>query len=227
MGYIQADPEFPIQADPEFPGIPPRNSQSASTIIRGTPSLLRYGPQSGHRCCRTILLFILHNLRAFRTLPARRRPVLSCQETNHVSVLACLEPIREKPDASRRLTRRATQHHWQVRQAFERSEPACRTKPIFRVSKRQVSFCCVQRLPGWGSEANAFYDGQTQLQKCTPTRKIAPSYRLLSMPCTRSQLASSWGQTARAGSKVARPTPCGPFWKMCISAGTPALCNAS
>ncbi len=45
-------------------------------------------------------------------------------------------------------------------------------------------------------------------------------------PLTRSQFASSRGHSASAGSCCPRPVPCGPFLKMCISAGTPAFRNA-
>ena len=45
-------------------------------------------------------------------------------------------------------------------------------------------------------------------------------------PLARSQFASSRGHSASAWSCCPRPVPCGPFLKMCISAGTPALRSA-
>ena len=45
-------------------------------------------------------------------------------------------------------------------------------------------------------------------------------------PLLRNQFASSAGHSPRVGSAKSRPTPWGPFSKMCSSAGTPALCSA-
>src|SRR5437868_5939917 len=42
-----------------------------------------------------------------------------------------------------------------------------------------------------------------------------------------SQVAHKPGQALRTGSFSARPTPCLPGWKRCISKGTPALRNAT
>jgi hypothetical protein len=47
--------------------------------------------------------------------------------------------------------------------------------------------------------------------------------RAVNKPRARSQLRSNAGHSPVVGSPRSRPTPCAPFSKTCISAGTPAL----
>ncbi len=49
----------------------------------------------------------------------------------------------------------------------------------------------------------------------------------VSNPCARSQISSRLGHWSRAASPLPSPVPCGPFAKMCASAGAPALTSAS
>src|SRR6266568_4474821 len=59
-----------------------------------------------------------------------------------------------------------------------------------------------------------------------PVERRSRHHPYLMTPRTRSQFASSVDHAERAGSSLASPTPCGPFSKMCISAGTPAFRSA-
>jgi hypothetical protein len=58
-------------------------------------------------------------------------------------------------------------------------------------------------------------------------RRVLPAfYFRIRSPRTRSQFDRRVGHALSDGSPKARPTPCGPFSKMCISAGTLAFTSA-
>jgi hypothetical protein len=58
------------------------------------------------------------------------------------------------------------------------------------------------------------------------TKRAPLDQGLVSSPRPRIQFVSSVGHMLSAGSSSDSPTPCGPFSKMCISAGTFAFRNA-